>query len=1304
MLSWTELPYQQRNGIIRYYEVRVCQIEPEGQCEEHNATAITLELSLHPHYRAFYCFGREGEVRLADGPSSREGRVDICVDGIWFTPCQDSWGIEETRVVCRELGFCQQGGSLVTGQSYQDYIPGGINKVNCTGDEATLRGCSVTSNCGSGVGAGVSCYSTPNRPTNVEITGINSSSIQVSWLPPDMSNCTDVNEYRITCHDYFFCGYYYLMEEIPRYSLNVMFHDRNGYNSFESCPFYCCVSGNNNAGEGLQNCVYGPIPAPPRNVTVQPSQTSLLIEWMEPEQVYGEFDAYYVVCGTQGAYTHSITETAINITGLSVFTRYECCVTMNVYYSIVRSTPNCANATTAPDIPTVPLAVNITELTFKSIQLEWSRPQPINGIISHYTITCLQANGTIVSLNTTADGLETVSNLQPLTNYTCCISATNQVGEGNDTCVDARTKRGPPTEPQEVATVSAYTNGITLTWTEPAKSYGQAILFYSINCTSAHHNAEIQRAYNTSVNVSGLIANTNYTCCVSAENSVGVGLHRCIVVMTTINTEQQPPSDNSQGNLVTIVSAGTLVAVLLLLGIVITCITCCCCYTRKMNKQVTLKSSQRGYYCFGREGEVRLADGPSSREGRVDICVNRRWYTPCQDNWEIEETRVVCRELGFCQQGGSLVTGQSYQRYIPWDVNEVNCTGDEATLSNCSVIYPSSNCDTFVGAGVSCYSIPNIPTNVEITGVNLNPYSIQVTWSPPDMSNCTDVDRYRIVCYDHCFFYLTEIIVHSLNATIQYTSKYGIFDSCTFSCCVSGNNNAGQGPQNCVEGPIPTPPRNLTVQPSQTTLLIEWMEPEQVYGEFDTYYVVCGTQGAYTHSITETAVNITGLSVFTRYECCVTMNVYFLNSIPNCLNVTTAPAVNITGITYKSIQLEWSRPQPINGIISYYTTTCLQLADGTIMSLNTTADGLDTVSNLRELTNYTCCISATNQVGKGNDTCVDARTERGSPTEPQELVAIVLVYYANGITLTWTEPAERYGQAILFYSINCTSAHHDAEIQQAYTTSVTVYGLIANTNYTCCVSARNSVGVGLHRCIIVMTAIGQPPAQTGSNLVTAVSAGALLAVLLLLCIVITCISCCCCYKRRTSKQVTLQGQQSTADPVYDVPEDIELKEKGSSTLRSGRQNNDTSRRHVYKEEVELRYEKPVLASSGGTATNKKQREKKPMMLIASPSITQPGQQSSEKIYQPLIPPKTYKEQEVSAYQDLAFETRDAGTDMANNSEGQYEPIKKNDEDDQYEPLSFGGGGASQEGAYQPLSFQREDDNTYETIQTTTTRT
>ena len=89
-------------------------------------------------------------------------------------------------------------------------------------------------------------------------------------------------------------------------------------------------------------------PTPPRNVTARSSQTSLLIEWMEPEQDLGRFLAYYVVCGTQTRNIRSITETAVNFIGLSVFTRYECCVTVIFYFDIIESIPTCMNATTAP--------------------------------------------------------------------------------------------------------------------------------------------------------------------------------------------------------------------------------------------------------------------------------------------------------------------------------------------------------------------------------------------------------------------------------------------------------------------------------------------------------------------------------------------------------------------------------------------------------------------------------------------------------------------------------------------------------------------------------------------------------------------------------------------------------------------------------------------------------------------------------------------------------------------------------------------------------------------------------------------
>ena len=91
----------------------------------------------------------------------------------------------------------------------------------------------------------------PKRPTNVEITRINSSSIQVTWSPPDMGNCTDVDGYRITCYDDLLCyRSYYFMEETSSHSLSVTLHDPYDNEYFNSCFFYCRVSGNNSAGVG----------------------------------------------------------------------------------------------------------------------------------------------------------------------------------------------------------------------------------------------------------------------------------------------------------------------------------------------------------------------------------------------------------------------------------------------------------------------------------------------------------------------------------------------------------------------------------------------------------------------------------------------------------------------------------------------------------------------------------------------------------------------------------------------------------------------------------------------------------------------------------------------------------------------------------------------------------------------------------------------------------------------------------------------------------------------------------------------
>lgn len=81
------------------------------------------------------------QVRLAGGSTSSEGRVEVAVNGIWGTVCDDDWNLEDAKVVCRSLGLPPA--TAATGGS--SFGPGGgavmLDDVRCIGNETSLLLC-----------------------------------------------------------------------------------------------------------------------------------------------------------------------------------------------------------------------------------------------------------------------------------------------------------------------------------------------------------------------------------------------------------------------------------------------------------------------------------------------------------------------------------------------------------------------------------------------------------------------------------------------------------------------------------------------------------------------------------------------------------------------------------------------------------------------------------------------------------------------------------------------------------------------------------------------------------------------------------------------------------------------------------------------------------------------------------------------------------------------------------------------------------------------------------------------------------
>eukprot|EP00057_Strongylocentrotus_purpuratus_P033504 XP_791643.3 PREDICTED: deleted in malignant brain tumors 1 protein [Strongylocentrotus purpuratus] len=104
------------------------------------------------------------------------------------------------------------------------------------------------------------------------------------------------------------------------------------------------------------------------------------------------------------------------------------------------------------------------------------------------------------------------------------------------------------------------------------------------------------------------------------------------------------------------------------------------------------------------QGDVRLANGSTAEDGRVEIYYEGEWGTVCDDDWDNDDAAVICKQLRNYQHGAEAISGGAYAEGTgPIHLGNVQCEGTEIKLEDCSSGgWRNNTCGHDRDAGVVC--------------------------------------------------------------------------------------------------------------------------------------------------------------------------------------------------------------------------------------------------------------------------------------------------------------------------------------------------------------------------------------------------------------------------------------------------------------------------------------------------------------------------------------------------------------------------------------------------------------------------
>lgn len=90
-------------------------------------------------------------------------------------------------------------------------------------------------------------------------------------------------------------------------------------------------------------------------------------------------------------------------------------------------------------------------------------------------------------------------------------------------------------------------------------------------------------------------------------------------------------------------------------------------------------------------------------KGQVEVLYNGTWGGVCDNDWDVTDANVVCRQLGFPGGVAATTSAASGAEAGKIWMHSLRCTGNESSLTDCSHGgWEISNCDHGHSAGVIC--------------------------------------------------------------------------------------------------------------------------------------------------------------------------------------------------------------------------------------------------------------------------------------------------------------------------------------------------------------------------------------------------------------------------------------------------------------------------------------------------------------------------------------------------------------------------------------------------------------------------